>query len=43
MILQYFVTEAATDEKIPVEIDKSTIADLETTKTDCRQTGRVSL
>lgn len=34
MILQYFVTEAATDEKIPVEIDKSTIADLETTKTD---------
>lgn len=34
MILQYFVTEAATDEKIPVEIDKSTSADLETTKTD---------
>lgn len=34
MILQYFVTEAATDKKVPIEIDRSTLADLETTKTD---------
>ena len=34
MILQYFVTKAESGVKIPVEIDKSTAADLAATKID---------
>ena len=32
MVLQYFVTDAESSVKIPVEIDKSTAADLASTK-----------
>ena len=34
MTLQYFVTASETGEKIPVEIDRSTLADLAVTKSN---------
>ena len=41
MILQYFVTETATERKIPIEIDRATDADLAGTKS-CWQTDWTS-
>ena len=42
MILQYFVTETATERKIPIEIDRATDADLAGTKS-CWQTDWTSM
>ena len=41
MVLQYFVTETATERKIPIEIDRATAADLSSTKS-CWQTDWTS-
>ena len=41
MVLQYFVTETATERKIPIEIDRAAAADLASTKS-CWQTDWTS-